>query len=318
MAEAKPSVDKKHSRSPILESLGCLFFVSKVLGLIPYSLANYVTHRQFKLSQLGNILCVLSCAFHIVQYHILMSTSMLTMDPDNSMSTLTTVIGIFIIYLEPTMMAIDVVASLINQKCLVVIFDRLREIDDKLGKENVLLNYRIIGKYSIIFLSIALVGEVTLGIFNLIAFQENFFSLSSLWWFISCIPLFANSVSKTWFLVLILLVQQRLRAINDYLNDVKRVFIARKTRHVVTIDNASNLKKDNLFIENIGYLEKEIFSTRNMKIKNGNAWNWVDKSGMTGRVNDIFAPNPRGIISVAPYDARRKGEERDLHQIEFD
>lgn len=236
---------------------------------------------------------------------------MFAKDSENTMGTLTTVIGIFIIYLEPLMMTIDVLASLINQKCLVVIFERLREIDDKLSKENILLNYRIIGKYSIIFLSVALVGEVTLGLFNLITFQEALFSLKSLWWFLSCVPLFANSISKTWFLLLIILVQQRLQAINDYLNDAKRIFIERKMRHVVTnVKRGSNLKKDNLFIENIGYLEKEIFSTRNMKIKNGNAWNWVDKSGMTDKVNgiNIFAPRSTGIINVTPYDVSRKGE----------
>lgn len=311
MAEVKPSVDKKYSRSPILESLGVLFYVSKVFGMVPYSLPDYVTQKQFKLSQLGNIFCVLSCIHYVVQYHVLTAESMFAKDSENTMGTLTTVIGIFIIYLEPLMMTIDVLASLINQKCLVVIFERLREIDDKLSKENILLNYRIIGKYSIIFLSVALVGEVTLGLFNLITFQEALFSLKSLWWFLSCVPLFANSISKTWFLLLIILVQQRLQAINDYLNDAKRIFIERKMRHVVTnVKRGSNLKKDNLFIENIGYLEKEIFSTRNMKIKNGNAWNWVDKSGMTDKVNgiNIFAPRSTGIINVTPYDVSRKGE----------
>jgi hypothetical protein len=226
----------------------------------------------------------------------------------DSVGTLTMVIGVFIIYLEPFMMAIDVLASLINQKALLSIFDRLRNIDDKLGKENISLTYGIIRKYSIIFLCIAFVGEVTLGIFNLLVFQTDFFSLYSLWWFLSTIPLFINSVARVWFLVLILLVQQRLRAINEYLNDTKKFFFERKMRHLNAIGSTTHQEKDNLFLENIGYLEREIFSTRNTMNVKGVNWNWA-----TNRVNDSnqFAPNKsRGIINVLPYDGTKKGKEK--------
>lgn len=299
--------DKKNIRSPLLESLNYLFYVSKVLGMIPYSLSDYITKKQFKVSQVGSIFCVLSCIHYATHYHFLTTQTMLVESSDPPIGTLATVIGIFIIYLEPLMMAIDVLACLVNQKSLIAIFDRLREIDDKLVEENILLNYRVIRKYSIIFISIAFLGEVTLGVFSLVVFSTTeLFTFHTVWWFFSCIPLINNCVSKTWFLILILLVQQRLQAINVYLNDTKKVFFERKMRHC----NESNSKKDNLFIENIGYLEKEIFSTRNMKIKSDNAWNWVRKSGMTNRVNDIniFAPKTKGIINVAPYDPNRKGE----------
>jgi hypothetical protein len=309
MAEEKlpDSADKKNSRSPILESLNYLFYVSKVFGMIPYSLSDYITKKQFQLSQLGNIFCVLSCAHYVAQYHFLMVDSMLVKDPENTVGTLTTVIGLFIIYMEPLMLIIDVLASLINQKSLVVIFDRLREIDDKLARENILLNYPVIKKYSITFLLIAFTGEVSLGLFNLIVFHDDFLSLNSLWWLLSCVPLFCNAVAKTWFLILIMSVQQRLRAINQYLEETKKTLFERKMRRINA--GGSNLKKDNLFIENMGYLE-EIYSSRKMKIKSGNAWDWVSNSSMTNKVNDIniFTPNSRGIINVAPYDPNRKGE----------
>lgn len=309
MAEKKNSASgSKKNKSPILESLSFLFYISKVLGIIPYSISNYVTKKQFKVSQLGNVFCVLSCIHYTTHYHLLTASTLLSEDSNISIGTLTTVLGIFIIYMEPLMMVIDVLAALINQKSFITIFDRLREIDDKLGKENVLLNYRVITKYSITFLAIGLLGEVTLRLFNLITFQTDLISWSSLWWFMSCIPLFANSVAKTWFLVLILLVQQRLQAINDYLNDTKKIFVEKKTRPINR--PRSHLKKDNLFIENIGYLEKEIFVTRNMKIKGDNSWNWVGNSVMTNKVNDIniFTPRPKGILNVVPYDPNRKGE----------
>jgi gustatory receptor len=303
-------VEKKNIRNPILESLNYLFYVSKVLGMIPYSLSDYITKKQFKLSQVGGIFGILSCIHYATHYHFLNIQTMIEKEDEKSIGTLTTVIGIFIIYMEPLMMAIDVIASLVNQKSLIDVFERLREIDEKLAKENILLDYRVIRRYSIIFMSIAFIGEITLGIANLFAFQETLLSFESLWWLTSCIPLFNNGVSKTYFLILILLVQQRLRAINTHLNDTKKVFFERKVRHVNgNASLESNLKKDNLFIENIGYLEKEIFSTRNMKIKNGNDWKWVGNSGMTNRVNDInvLAQKKRGIINVAPYDPSRGG-----------
>ena len=307
MAEKKTTISKgKKTSSPILESLSFLFYISKVLGMIPYSFRGYVTKNQFKLSQLGNVLCVLSCIHYATHYHLLTVATILSEDSKVSVATLTTVLGIFIIYMEPLMMTIDVLAALINQRRFVTIFDRLREIDEKLGKENVLLNYRVIKKYSIIFLAIGFVGELTVRLFNLAFFQSDLTWWSSLWWLMSCFPLFGNCVAKTWFLILILLVKQRLRAINDYLNETKDIFVEKKMRPINT--SVSNLKKDNLFIENIGYLEKEIFSTRN-KIKGSSAWNWVDNSIMTNKVNDvkIFAPRSKGILNVAPYDPNRKG-----------
>lgn len=206
------------------------------------------------------------------------------------------------------MMAIDVLACLINQKSLIEIFDRLSEVDDKFLKENISLNYRIIKKYSIILLVVAAVGEFSLGCINVYVFSEEFFSWSSLYWLISCLPLFNNSIAKIWFLILILLVRQRLRAINNHLNDLKNIFLEKKRRQV-TVDPSSS-KKDNLFMESIGFLEKEIFSSR--KIRSDKAWKWDGDSITANQVNDvnIFQPKSKGIVNVTPYDS--KGESIDV------
>lgn len=305
MAEKKVSAsgDKKNSRSPILDSLNFLFYISKVFGMIPYSLSDFVTKRQFKLSQLGNILCVLSCIHFTIHYQLLTADTMLAKDEAGTIGTLTTVIGVIIVYMEPLMFAVDVLASLLNQKSFIDIFERLREIDDKLLKESVSLNYKAIKKYSIILVVIAALGEVTVTIFNLVLFQETIVSWWSLYWMLSCLPLFNNCLARTWFLLLILLVQQRLRAINSYLNETKNVFLNKKTRSV-------SKRGDNLFMENLGYLEREIFSTRNTKIKSDNAWNWVGNAKLTGAVNDVSstAAKSNGFINVGPFDPTGKGD----------
>ncbi|CRK92636.1 CLUMA_CG006200, isoform A [Clunio marinus] len=311
------NVDKKKSRSPIVESLDFLFYLSRLLGVIPYSLSEYVSKKRFELSQFGNIFCLVSMIHFIAHYQFLMGSSIFSGEMNNSSGTLTTVIGIFIIYLEPLMMAVDVLASLINQNRLISIFDRLKRIDDKLVKENISLNYQVIRKYSIIFIAIAAICEISLQAVYLISFDSDPFSWYSLYWFVVTIPTFSNSVAKTWFLVLILLVQQRLRAINDYLNDTKRVLSERKMRNINTI--GSNHRKDNLFMENIEYLEKEFLSTRNAKIKSDNAW--AVNSGMTNKVNDfnIFGQTKsKSIIKVRPFALNREeaeagGYKRSMH-----
>lgn len=292
-------MEKKSLRSPILESLNYLFYLSKLLGATPYSLTHYITKKQLQLSSFGSFYCILCGITFITCYHILMNNTMVEKDSVAKIGTLTIVIGIFIIYLEPLMLAIDIVASVVNQTALIDVFDRLQDIDNKLEKENVYLNYSVIRRISIIFVVIFFIGEVTIGVITVLLFQEEMTILQAVWWFVSCIPLFVNGIAKTWFLVLILLIQQRLRAINTYLNDIKTSFLQRKLHHV-----DGGKRKDNLFIGTVGYLEKEIYSGQSVKMASvgwSNATN--KKANKVGDVN-IFTHSKGGILKVAPYKGR--------------
>lgn len=295
---------KSFKKNRILESLNCLFYGSKLFGVIPYSLNDYIMKKKFELSSFGSIFCVVSCIIYISNYHILITNTMFEKDSEAKIGTLTIVIGIFIIYLEPFMMSIDVISSIINQTSLIDVLDRLQDIDIKLERENVFLNYRAIKRFSIIFIFVALIGEMSLGIMNVIIFQEEISFWESIWWFVSCFPLFVNGLARTWFLILIMLVQQRLRAINSHLNDIKKSFNERKIHcgnniAVGRID-INFLRKDNLFIDTVGYLEKEICSTTRNFIKNTNGsdtdqWNWARKAKTkNGNIN------MKRIIQVAP------------------
>ncbi|KAG5672853.1 hypothetical protein PVAND_002942 [Polypedilum vanderplanki] len=209
-----------------------------------------------------------------------MADSMVEKDKETKVGTLTAVIGIFIIYLEPFMMAIDIIASIINQQALIDVFDRLRDIDEKLERENIYLNYWPIKRASIIFIIIFILGEISLNVVTLIVFQDEVKLLQTFFWILGAIPLFVNGIAKTWFLMLIMLVQQRLRAINTHLNAIKESFVERKLHHV----DGKTLRKDNLFIDTGGYLEREIFSIRSEMKKSNN----VSTFGK--------------IIKVAPYN----------------
>lgn len=71
MAVEKTAVEKKRVKQSILGCVDYLFYVSKVFGMITYSFNDYKTKQRFKLSQFGNVWCLLSCINYIIQYHIL-------------------------------------------------------------------------------------------------------------------------------------------------------------------------------------------------------------------------------------------------------
>lgn len=71
MAVEKTVLEKKSGKQSILGCVDYLFYVSKVFGMITYSLSDYRTKQQFKLSQFGNVWSLLSCINYITQYHIL-------------------------------------------------------------------------------------------------------------------------------------------------------------------------------------------------------------------------------------------------------
>lgn len=297
---------KKKPSVAILESLNYLFYVSKVVGIVPYSLADYVTKRQLKLSLFGCFWCLITWIQITIQYYILTSQIMESRD-SHAIGMLTRVIGVIIVYMEPAMMLIDVLAALFNQKAFIEVFDRLRDLDEKLKREDVSINYNVMKKYSIIFIVIAAVFEFTLSLLNLIVFGIglNFSVLFIMWNFVTNLPLFCNSIARTWFIILILLVQQRLRAINSYLEETRRIFYEMKTKRFKN-PNFVDLKKDNIFIENAGFLEKEIFTTKNLTFKknllgSGNEPRWVEQSSRS-KFGDIFA---REVINVTANDANK-------------
>lgn len=215
---------------------------------------------------------------------------------ETKVSTLTAIIGMFIVYLEPFMMTIDVIASLINQASLIDVFDRLSDIDRKLERENVYVTYKQNKVISSMFIVSFIIAEFGIGLTVIYVFREEFSIVQAICWFVSCIPLIIDVLAKTWFLMLILLVQQRLRAINTYLNDIKRSFHERKLCHV----DSKPSRKDDLFMETVGYLHKEIHSIQSVKI---DGWNWeATRNNKTNKIADVNGSESLAkFIQVAAY-----------------
>ncbi|XP_058449762.1 gustatory receptor for bitter taste 66a [Malaya genurostris] len=170
------------------------------------------------------------------------------------MCTLTNAIGIFIIYMEPMMMCIDLIASMINQKLLIDCLDRLEKVDQKLSTENITVNNHRIHRYIVILLLSVLTFEFVLTTYNFVVFSDAV-TLWSLLWFITALPTGMNSVSRIWFVVLVLSVRHRFQTMNMHMDDLAGL-----------LEQHSELWEDDLEIEKsdipMNYLEREIFTIR--------------------------------------------------------
>lgn len=180
----------------------------------------------------------------------MMSGTMIDAEAKSTSATsLTEVIGLIIIYLEPFMMTIDILASIINQSNFIDVFNRLQAIDERLANENVFVSYKFIRKFSIWLILIAFLSEIGLSLMNLVIILDQMALIwKSIGWLMTSIPLFINFVAKTWFLCLILFIRQRLRAINNHLSDLADSF------------NEKNVKigKNLFFVQTVEFLKNEI------------------------------------------------------------
>lgn len=177
-----------------------------------------------------------------------------------STGTLTIAIGVFIIYLDPLMMSIDIIANILNQSSLIAVFDRLRQIDEKFSTENIHIDYGVIRRFSNLLIIIIIIGETTLVGINFFQFQTDI-SFYSLWWFVTLIPITLNALSKIWFIVLILNLKLKYIAINQYLSQTGKMFADIRKRSVNPVTDKRVITKslDNDFNQPFhGYLHKEI------------------------------------------------------------
>lgn len=129
--------------------------------------------------------------------------------------TLTTIIGILILYMEPIMMTSDIVATIINQRHLVRCVQRLETIDHKLRNENISINYRPLQLLSIVLI-ITLFSRKCL----MILFAYCGFHLRLLMLWMKNVPIFASLLSKLWFVLIVANIRRKFEAINHHLNEL--------------------------------------------------------------------------------------------------
>uniref|UniRef100_A0A182HS06 Gustatory receptor n=1 Tax=Anopheles arabiensis TaxID=7173 RepID=A0A182HS06_ANOAR len=241
----------------LLDSLSVLFYISSIFGVIPYSLWAFAKRTAIQLSLVGNVWVVGSLVVYTGLYHV--ATINYTKDDWGSQKTLTNAIGIFIIYMEPFMMAVDMVAGMINQKRLAQCFDRLARLDNHLAGEGVLINNGRMRRYSIVLLLLMLLFEAIITVYSFVAFEEEF-NAWSLIWFITTIPTALNSVCRIWYVMLVSAIRQRFNAMNAHMNAIAHGILHYKNQYAGEPDaDIAEIPLD--------YLEKEIFTVYTQRRK---------------------------------------------------
>uniref|UniRef100_A0A182NAA5 Gustatory receptor n=1 Tax=Anopheles dirus TaxID=7168 RepID=A0A182NAA5_9DIPT len=241
----------------LLDALQVLFYISSIFGVIPYSLWAFAKRQVLQLSIFGNVWVTCSLVVYTTLYHV--ATTNYVKNDWGSQKTLTNAIGIFIIYMEPMMMATDMVAGMMNQKRLTQCFDRIARVDNHLFSEGIVLNNLRVRRTSIVLLLLMLFFEAIITGYSFAVF-ENEFTLWSMIWFITTIPTALNSVCRIWYVMLVSAIRQRFNAMNAHMNASALGILSYKEQFVGEYDaDITEIPLD--------YLEKEIFTVYTQRRK---------------------------------------------------
>lgn len=194
--------------------------------------------------------------------------------------TLTTIIGIFILYMEPIMLVLDMIATLINQRHLIRCIQRLELIDSKLAKENIMINYKPLQRLSIGLIIIIFCRKLLMILFGYFVFELNIFQL----WFMY-VPIFVSILSKVWFVLIVSNIRKKFEAINRHLDEMGDSLKATKDKGLTSEISHFNID-DKLRLEDVtsdfvtDFLRREIASkpmSRFMQISAKSTWQ-IDSS----------------------------------------
>lgn len=150
--------------------------------------------------------------------------------------TLTTIIGIFILYMEPVMMATDIIAAIINQRQLIRCIRRLESVDRKLTIENITVGYSSLQLLSIILIVVTFCREGLMILFGYFVFGLNFLQL----WLMN-VPIFVAVVSKIWFVLIVNNLRKKFDAINCHLDELADSLKATKETAQATAERSSEM-----------------------------------------------------------------------------
>lgn len=193
------------------------------------------------------------------------------------------------------MMALDMIATLINQRHLVRCIQRLEEVDEKLAKENVHIDYGSLKKLSIVLITVTLCRNCLMILFGCFVFDLNVFQLWSMY-----VPICVSVLSKVYFVLIVCNIRKKFDAINCYLDDLA---------NSLNTLNESNLHAKNVNEENIGVDSNNL----NTQKKSTNRPNNVQSTFQSGFLQReiVVKPKPKffqimnrpALNLVKPFDS---------------
>lgn len=159
-------------------------------------------------------------------------------------------------YMEPIMLVVDVAGFIINQNKLMECINTMQDLDDKLQKENIKIDYSKIRKLTIVLIAIITILESGIVAYNYVLLEDTL-------WFA---PIYVSTVSKVWYVALVFNIKQKFVAINLHFENMQKIFNENKRQ--IKITKALNQVTKNALANgegdqhHIGYLHREILVKR--------------------------------------------------------
>lgn len=194
--------------------------------------------------------------------------------------------------------SVDVIGFLVNQKKLIACVEQMQKIDEKLLKENIEFDYSRLKRMTIILVVVITTLELSLLTYNLLLFQE--FTIDSLYWICTGIPVLLSTISKVWYVALVYNVKQKFSAINDHFENTRNVFDLSKK----DIDSKGAKKSSREHSDDDtdlpGYLHKEILCR---PMKRNRKSHLIDEISISGRIEKGYQASPyaNGMIIFFNY-----------------
>lgn len=157
---------------------------------------------------------------------------------------------------------------------------------------------------SVVLITVVTVIEVGIVVYNFLLFQD--FSIGSIWWFVTGIPLYMSSISKIWYVILVLNVKQKFTAINNHFESTANFFEEVKKRRLSqsrgkTVDSKEKGIEYSVGLtsgdgDNIGgYLHREI-NARKMFRRNQHTVAPKDSAKSTSKLVGVQQVQPIGTF----------------------
>ncbi|ALC43768.1 Gr66a [Drosophila busckii] len=243
---------------PLLQQFQELFVISKLVGVLPQDLEQLRQKHALEKSRNGMFYMLGVLVFYVLLYNLLIfwfgaeDTSLKA-----SQSTLTFVIGLFLTYIGLIMMVTDQLTGLLNQGQLGELYERIRQVDERLYLEQCLVDNSSISKRIRVMIALTFIFEISILVSTYIKLVD-YTQVLSLLWILTAIPTFINTMDKIWFAASLYALKERFEAINATLEDL----VAEHERYRDWLYKAENKFSDETeppqYDSNLEYLYKEL------------------------------------------------------------
>lgn len=113
------------------------------------------------------------------------------------------------------MMALDMLASLVNQRHLIRCVKNLEHIDEKLANEGVEIDYKALKRLSVVLIALTFCRNVLMVFFGYSGIDSNVFRLCIMY-----APICISVLSKIYFVLIVSNIRMKFDAINLYLDEL--------------------------------------------------------------------------------------------------